>query len=326
MGFFEFFAGLLALLYAGVKSYGLAIILLTVVVRIVLLPLSIKQTQSMRAMQRLQPEIKKLQAKYKGDKKKLNEEMMKLYKGHEVNPFGGCLPMVLQLPVFLALYRVIRTPLQYMGYTLASGTTTHWVTQHVSGLMRQIQQSELADRLFHQPAADNNFLTLRMDCSPTEVLHQGPSVTVHVPCGSSPISVAPYLILVLLMGLTTFYQQRQLQGTRAPSDPQAQQMQMFNRIMPLMLMFFSFTFPTGLTVYWLTTNLWTILQQRWVLSGGPAQVADKAPAEAPSKKAPAKPPTAKPSKGSPAKRPAGDRADARGARAGARSSGKKKRK
>src|SRR6266571_203370 len=96
----------LSLFYDVIPSYGLAIILLTVAVRLVMLPLTIKQTRSMQEMQRLQPEVKRIQAKYKGDRQKMNEEMMSLYKEHKVNPLGGCLPLLLQLPIFLALYRV----------------------------------------------------------------------------------------------------------------------------------------------------------------------------------------------------------------------------
>src|SRR6266849_7050120 len=96
----------LAFFYDLIPSYGLAIILLTVAVRLVMLPLTIKQTRSMQEMQRLQPEVKRIQAKYKGDRQKMNEEMMNLYKEHKVNPLGGCLPLLLQLPIFLALYRV----------------------------------------------------------------------------------------------------------------------------------------------------------------------------------------------------------------------------
>jgi YidC/Oxa1 family membrane protein insertase len=97
----------MALLYSVIPSYGIAIILLTVVVRLVLYPLTVKQTKSMQAMQRLQPEIKRLQAKYKNDRTKLNEEMMKFYKENKVNPLSGCLPLVLQLPLFIVLYRLI---------------------------------------------------------------------------------------------------------------------------------------------------------------------------------------------------------------------------
>ena len=97
----------LAQLYALIPNYAVAIILLTVAVRLVLYPLTVKQTKSMQAMQTIQPEIKRLQQKYKGDKQKQNEEMMKLYKEHQVNPLAGCLPLILQMPLFIVLYRLI---------------------------------------------------------------------------------------------------------------------------------------------------------------------------------------------------------------------------
>jgi YidC/Oxa1 family membrane protein insertase len=103
----EGLGAILAFFYQLIPSYGVAIILLTVLVRLVLLPLTIRQTRSMQEMQKLQPKVKELQRKYKGNRQKLNEEMMKLYKEHQVNPLGGCLPLVLQLPVFFALFWVL---------------------------------------------------------------------------------------------------------------------------------------------------------------------------------------------------------------------------
>jgi YidC/Oxa1 family membrane protein insertase len=106
---------ILAFLYDVVPSYGIAIILLTVLVRLVLIPLTLKQTRSMHAMQRIQPQIKEIQRKHKGNRQKMNEEMMKLYKEHQVNPLGGCLPLVLQLPVFIALFSVLRSTIGALG-------------------------------------------------------------------------------------------------------------------------------------------------------------------------------------------------------------------
>jgi YidC/Oxa1 family membrane protein insertase len=102
---------ILAFFFDVIPSYGVAIILLTVLVRILLLPLGIKQVRSMHAMQRLQPKVKELQRKHKGNRQKLNEELQKLYKEHQVNPLGGCLPLLLQIPVFIALYSVLQTPI-----------------------------------------------------------------------------------------------------------------------------------------------------------------------------------------------------------------------
>jgi YidC/Oxa1 family membrane protein insertase len=97
----------LAWLYAVFPSYAVSIVLLTIAVRLVLYPLTVKQTKSMQAMQRLQPEIKRLQTKYKQNRQKLNEEMMKFYKENKVNPLAGCLPLLLQMPLFIVLYRLI---------------------------------------------------------------------------------------------------------------------------------------------------------------------------------------------------------------------------
>src|SRR5918911_1395533 len=99
--------GLLAWFYSVIPSFGVAIILLTVAVSILRMPLVAKQVKSQQEMQRIQPELKRIQAKYKSEPQKRNEELMKLYKEHNVNPFAGCLPVLLQMPLFIVLYRLI---------------------------------------------------------------------------------------------------------------------------------------------------------------------------------------------------------------------------
>src|SRR4051795_3559730 len=101
-------ASLLAFFYGLIPSYGVAIVLLTVAIMLVLTPLTVKSTRSMLAMQRLQPEIKRLQAKHKNDRQALNEAMMAFYKEHQVNPISGCLPQLVQFPVLIVMFRVIR--------------------------------------------------------------------------------------------------------------------------------------------------------------------------------------------------------------------------
>ena len=241
MGFFELFAAALAAFYSVVPSLGLAIILLTLVTRILLLPLSIKQTRSMREMQKIQPEVKKIQQKHKGDRQKMNEEMMALYKEHGVNPFGGCLPLVMQFPVLIGLFYVIRAPQQYLSPGAAL----------------------LAD-LEAAPARVYDFLgILDLNRGAGEILAGG--------FAQNFVSSLPYLLLIGFMGFTTYYQQKQMQGSRGPSDPQAQQMQMFGKIMPFILVVFGFQFPAGVVLYWVTTNVWTVVQQRLILGTlGPA--------------------------------------------------------
>jgi YidC/Oxa1 family membrane protein insertase len=276
VGFFELFSGALSGFYALIPSLGLAIILLTVAVRVLLLPLSIKQTRSMREMQRIQPEIKRIQAKYKGNPQKRNEETMALYKEHNVNPFGGCLPLLMQFPVLIGLFYVIRTPLKYMGFSARNAEPLE-----VSGIMETIQNSALADALRTMPLQVNKFLGIRLDCSSSAALSSADPSGVGEICGRGLVDALPYLVLVVLMGVTTWYQQKQMQATRGAADsPQAQQMQLFTRIMPVMLMFFAYSFPSGVVLYWLTTNVWTIAQQRIVLRAVPPEAEKPVKADA----------------------------------------------
>jgi YidC/Oxa1 family membrane protein insertase len=334
---FEPFAAGLAAIYGVIGSYGVAIILLTIVVRAILLPLSIKQTKSMREMQRIQPEVKKLQSKYKGDRQKMNEAMMALYKEHGVNPFGGCLPLLMQFPVLIALYRVIREPLAFLGYTNLSKVTTatHWVVDHSAhGIYSIAQNSALAKGLQQIPVSINNFLGLRLDCGAIYALRGQRSPTLpdlrYPVCGHGLLSALPYLVLVVFMGVSTWYQQKQMQGTKGPAadTPQQQQMQMFTRFMPAVLMFFAFSFPIGVVFYWLTTNVLTILQQQFILgkvgtgpaaSGTPPAARDGTVKPGPAKLAKKPPPKTPPGKTLP-----GNGAPQRGARSQANRKKKKK--
>src|SRR5437763_12427687 len=106
--FFAPFANLLAFFYEIWPSYGGAIAMMTLAVMVVLTPLTLKGTRSMMVLQALQPEMKKIQAQYKDDRQKLNEELLKFYKENNINPLGGCLPLLIQLPVFIILYNVLR--------------------------------------------------------------------------------------------------------------------------------------------------------------------------------------------------------------------------
>ena len=225
-----------------VPNYGVAIILLTIFVRLVLLPLTIKQTKSMQAMQKLQPQMKELQAKYKGDKQRLNEEMMKLYKTHQVNPLGGCLPLVLQFPVFIALFRVLNS----CGVKVAKGKACPAAaigTKYLpvgSAILATIQKG------------NTSFLGMKMGTSPAEIIST-----------AGLVAAIPYLVLLALMGITTWYQTKQAQGAQPPGANN--QMAIVGKIMPIMLIVFSYRFPVGVSIYWVVSNLWTIGQQHVLL-------------------------------------------------------------
>ncbi|MGD9696704.1 MAG: YidC/Oxa1 family membrane protein insertase [Thermoleophilia bacterium] len=188
-------------------TYGWSIVVLTVIVRIILLPLVIKQYASMRRMQAVAPQIKELQRKYKGNRQKLQEEMMAFYKENEINPFASCLPLVFQIPVFIALYYVLREFAKEA--TVGSGSLSFmWVIPDI--------RVELND----------------------------------IGWGAGVI-VAIYALSQLLS--------TELSAT--PNMPETQRRIM--RIIPLGVVLFVFQFPvpSGLVLYWMTTNLWTAGQQ-----------------------------------------------------------------
>jgi YidC/Oxa1 family membrane protein insertase len=215
----------------------------------------------------------------------MNEEMMALYKEHGVNPLGGCAPLLLQFPVLIALFYVVQKPLSYMGYeapTVAKGifaAPADHVARNVSGIMETLQESRLAHDLMERAVDVYSFIGLQLNCSASGILSPPKadvladateaSRVLTESCGQGFASAIPYLVLVLLMGFTTWYQQKQMQARQDPNNPQAAQMQMIGKIMPVLLMFFAFSFPTGVVLYWLTTNVWTIAQQRIMLKAAP---------------------------------------------------------
>jgi YidC/Oxa1 family membrane protein insertase len=260
------FGWVLARLFDLTHNYGLAIILLTVAIRLVLLPLGVKQIKSMQATQAMQPKIKALQTKYKGDRQRQNEEMMKLYKEHGYNPLSGCLPVLLQLPVLITLFAVLRMP---------------------GGLAHLPAESHLHAAVVSQTSSVH-FLGTNLLCSashagtsynPFPGVAAGPKNPIPLlHCGGSPASRIPYYVLALLMIGTTYFQQRQM--TRAsPGGASNNQQQAIMRLMPLMFGVWGYFFPAGLIVYWTTTNTIQIGQQWFLLHRkgaplAPAKVAD----------------------------------------------------
>src|SRR6266571_5214016 len=253
----------LSLFYDVIPSYGLAIILLTVAVRLVMLPLTIKQTRSMQEMQRLQPEVKRIQAKYKGDRQKMNEEMMNLYKVHKVNPLGGRRIINKKLPIFLALYRV------FAGCGKTIGKAKACVPGYVG--VRYLPSGSALSAAIR--AGKAGFLGMNLGLAPIAALKEAGTFP------GSLIHGMPYFLLVLAMVATTWYQQKQIQAVS--SGQQAQQMQMMGKIMPLLLGVFSLNLPAGVSIYWVASNVWTIVQQRFILgktavtspAGGPGPAA-----------------------------------------------------
>jgi YidC/Oxa1 family membrane protein insertase len=222
----------------GGASWALSIIGLTLVIRAALIPLFVKQIKSSRNMQLIQPKVKELQKKYGHDRERLAAETMKLYKDSGTNPFASCLPILMQMPIFFALFRLIDQA--------AKNGTAH-------GFMTTEQAEQFGNaKLFGVIPLSASFT------SPQDV------VLVQI--------VAAFLVLA--MTATTFTTQRQLMSKNMPKDalsgPYAQQQKMLLYVLPVVFAVGGIAFPIGVLLYWTTSNLWTMGQQFYVIRNNPA--------------------------------------------------------
>ncbi|MFN8105840.1 MAG: YidC/Oxa1 family membrane protein insertase [Acidimicrobiia bacterium] len=251
-GLFELLIGwLLAAIYSVVPSYGLAIIILTIFIRVLLYPVTAKGTRSMASMQKLQPEIKRLQAKYKSDRQRLNEELMALYKANNVNPAMGCLPLLAQMPVMIALYSVFRPRPGQEGIPISFLPHNSSLVADICGGSPVLSDSGAYVCESAQNPAVSQFLGMNLTESPSRALSSGGFV-----------HFIPYLVILLLIVATGYLSQRQLmkrnQNT-AQSTPQA--MQTVTKLMPAFFAVISFSLPAAVNLYFLTTNTFQIFQQ-----------------------------------------------------------------
>jgi YidC/Oxa1 family membrane protein insertase len=232
-------AAVLAFFYSLVPNYGLAIVLLTIAMMIVLTPLTIKQTRSMLVMQKLQPEMKKLQEIHKNDRQALNEAVMALYKEHNASPLGGCLPMLLPFPLFIALLRV----LEGLSHTVHQGAVTiaepKYLTAHT--------------RMYKDIVAAHG----QLDAFGMNLAKSARSV------GGGFVHSLPYFVLLLLMVGTQFYQQYQLTSKNPAAKSQPGQAAMM-KFIPLFFGLISLNFPAGVVLYWTVSNIIRVGQQ-WAL-------------------------------------------------------------
>jgi YidC/Oxa1 family membrane protein insertase len=212
---------LLRALFHTVGNFGVAIILLTLIVRGIMFPIAQRQFASMAAMRAVQPKMKVIQERYKDDKQKQQQEIMALYKQEGVNPLAGCLPMFLQIPIFFALYKVLI----------------------------------LAIEMRHQP-----FVLWIKDLSAPDPLH---ILNLFGLLPFTPPSFLAIGVLALLLGVTMYFQ---FKLNPAQMDPMQQQM---FAIMPWVMMFVMAPFAAGLLIYWITSNLLTIAQQKYLYSRHP---------------------------------------------------------
>ncbi|MGW2021255.1 membrane protein insertase YidC [Streptomyces decoyicus] len=223
-------------------AWGLSIVSLVVLIRICLIPLFVKQIKSTRNMQALQPKMKAIQERYKSDKQRQSEEMMKLYKETGTNPLSSCLPILAQSPFFISLYQVLN----------------HIAQNKVVGVIDQpLLESAQKAHIFGAP------LAAKFMDSAEKIQSLGASVV--------DVRVVT-IIMIVLMSASQFYTQRQLMTKNVDltvKTPFMQQQKMLMYVFPIMFAVFGINFPVGVLVYWLTTNVWTMGQQMFVIRRNP---------------------------------------------------------
>lgn len=257
--------------FAGGHKWALAIVLLTIGVRTVLIPVGVKQFKSMRAMQALQPEMKRLQKKYKGDKERLNKEMMELYQREGVNPLGGCLPMLPQMPVLLGMFYAIRNltdiprHVSELGMEWANGAQVAFENIRENGSLGQAPEG-----------ADETFQQLLERCPDPSSLQGASDPVIARTCdiipnmpflglgdlGDPSISTVAGILLIVIMTGAQFITTRQTMAARdGGGGPQQKMMQ----YMPLFFVVIFINFPAGLVLYWTTSTLFQLGQQLLIL-------------------------------------------------------------
>ncbi|MFI9720984.1 membrane protein insertase YidC [Streptomyces sp. NPDC052396] len=223
-------------------AWGLSIVSLVVLIRVCLIPLFVKQIKATRNMQALQPKMKAIQERYKSDRQRQSEEMMKLYKETGTNPLSSCLPIIAQSPFFISLYQVLNH--------IAQGKTVGFINQDLLTSARHAH-------IFGAP------LSVKFMDSAAKVESLGASLT--------DVRVVT-IIMIVMMSLSQFITQRQLMTKNVDltvKTPFMQQQKMLMYVFPVMFAVFGINFPVGVLVYWLTTNVWTMGQQMFVIRRNP---------------------------------------------------------
>lgn len=279
---------IISMIYNIVQNYGLAIILFTIIVKLILLPLQIKSQRAMKRQQKVQPIIAELQKKYANDQQKLQQEMMKVYKENNVSMSGGCLPLLIQMPILFALYRVIQRPLTYIrGIDFTNAAVIENVKYVVAQMQEkapeaigniasmtvdqiqktyQIQLSNWSAFLgkAEEFSWDINFNFLGLDLSGL------PSTSIPA-IMSGNFSDMGTVLLILIPALAMFttwlsmkYSQNMTganNNTSSEDNPAQSMTKSMNLMMPIMTGFFTFTLPSGIGIYWIISSVMQMAQQ-----------------------------------------------------------------
>lgn len=224
-----------------ISAYALSIIVASILLKLVLFPLTKKQTDSMKKMQELNPQLAQLKTKYKNDSETLNRKTMELYKENNVNPMGGCLPLLIQFPFLIGFFYVLREPVTYVF----SGNQAAY------------------------DAINKSFIWIK-DLGFAANAEIAPGILNGINLGTAlPLIGQALPVLAILAGITTYIQTKMTTtGQTGGSEQQAATQNTMAIMMPFMIFFFALNFPAGLTLYWVVSNLFQIGQQYLALHNG----------------------------------------------------------
>ncbi len=234
------------------ENYGLSIVIFAILTKVIMFPLNLKQAKAMEEMKKVAPLEKDIREKYKGNKEKLQEELVKMYSEHKINPLGGCLPLLIQLPIILAMFYIVKQPLTYIKQMPAQTIIEY--TKEITG------KEELADNEYknyeiqvanQKKIIDMKFLGLDFGAIPKDVFDKN---VTNKP--SKKILIIPLLSLIL-----SVWQTKQASKNSNQTEEQKQQMKTMNTMMPLLSAYISYIMPLALGVYWLLGSAYQIAQQ-----------------------------------------------------------------
>lgn len=269
-------------IYNLVQNYGWAIIIFTIIVKLILLPLNIKSQKAMKKQQKIQPILADLRKKYANDNEKLQRETMKVYKENNISMMGGCLPMLIQFPILIGLYRVIQSPIKYLlRVDFNNAANLNKVSEIMSAMKDKFPDiiGKLADSSPEQIvktaqmqlsnwsklvgdgkwSIDFGFFGLDLSRNPME------AINAMMKGNFSDLATVLLILIPILAMFTTWLSMWQSQKMTAPAagvdDSAAQMSKSMNMVMPLMTGFFAISLPAGLGIYWIAANLFQMAQQ-----------------------------------------------------------------
>lgn len=225
--FAKIFGYLLGMLYSVIQDYGISIIIFTLITKLILMPFTVKQLKSSKEMAALQPKIKEIQNKYKGNQEKVNQLTMELYKEHNYNPLSGCLPLLIQFPIIIGLFTALRQPETYVFVDNAE-----LLAQATQDFFLWVPNLSLPDLM-------------------SNIIPNGPDWLGQIP-GILPIASATL----------TYIQMKSMNSVQTTaSDAQNTQLKVMQSIFPVMILFWGRTMSAGLILYWTVGNIFQIAQQ-----------------------------------------------------------------